>query len=115
MPRATNNPASRARRKKIFKKAKGFFGRQKNTIRAAHRSTERAGQYAFRDRRNKKREIRRLWIVRINAAVRPHGLNYSTFMHMLKEKGIELDRKTLANMAFNDIDGFNTLVSQVQN
>jgi len=113
MPRATNNPASRARRKKVLNKAKGFYGRTKNTIRAAHRSTERAGQYSFRDRRVRRREFRKLWIIRINAAVRPHGINYSTFMHRLNDKGIMLDRKTLADLAFSDIDAFNEVVQQV--
>ncbi|MBD3165222.1 50S ribosomal protein L20 [bacterium] len=114
MPRATNNPASRQRRKKLMKNAKGFFGRGKNTVRAAHRLTDRAGQFAYRDRRVRRREIRRLWITRINAAARMHDMSYSTFMHGLREKGIELDRKTLADIAFHDMDAFGQLVEQVR-
>ena len=114
MPRATNNPASRARRKKVLSKTKGFYGRTKNTIRAAHRAADRAGQFSYRDRRVRRREFRKLWIIRINAAVRPHGLSYSTFMHLLKEKGIELDRKALAHLAFSDSAAFDAVVAQVK-
>ncbi|MDP8205180.1 MAG: 50S ribosomal protein L20 [Candidatus Electryonea clarkiae] len=113
MPRATNNPASKARRKKILKSAKGYYGRSKSTIRAAQRAVDRAGQYSYRDRRVRRREFRRLWIIRINAAVRPHGLSYSRFMYLLKEKEIGLDRKTLAYLAFEDIDAFNAIVAEV--
>lgn len=114
MPRATNNPASRQRRKKILNRAKGFRGRAKSTIRNAHRMTEKAGQYAYAHRRLNRREMRKLWITRINAAVRPHGLSYSRFMHLLKEKGVDLDRKALAHLAFHDQDAFNEVVAQVQ-
>lgn len=115
MPRATNNPASRKRRKKILNRAKGFFGRSKSTIRAATRATERAGQYSYAHRRVRRREMRKLWIVRINAAVRPHGLSYSKFMHLLSEKNIGLDRKALAHIAFHDADTFAEIVKAVQN
>ena len=114
MPRATNNPASKQRRKKILDRAKGMRGRTKSTIRAATRVTDRAGAFSYRDRRVRRRDFRALWIQRINAAVRPHGLSYSKFMHLLKVKGIDLDRKALAYIAFNDIEAFNDLVTQVQ-
>jgi len=114
MPRATNNPASKQRRKKILDRAKGMRGRTKSTIRAAIRVTDRAGQFSYKHRKVRRREFRALWIQRINAAVRPHGLSYSRFMHLLSEKGIDLDRKALAYLAFNDIDAFNEIVAQVQ-
>lgn len=114
MPRATNNPASKARRKKILDRAKGMRGRTKSTIRAAIRVTDRAGAYSYRDRKVRRREFRALWIQRINAAVRPHGLSYSKFMHLLKEKGIDLDRKALAHIAFHDSEAFDAIVAQVQ-
>lgn len=114
MPRATNNPASKQRRKKILNRAKGFFGRGKSTIRAATRLTERADAYNYAHRRQFRRDIRRLWIIRINAAVRPHGLSYSKFMHLAKEKGLEMDRKALAHVAFHDPDAFEAIVKQVQ-
>jgi len=113
MPRATNNPASKQRRKKIFKKAKGFFGRSKNTVRAASRAVDRAGQYAYAHRRMRRREMRKLWIIRINAAVRMHGLSYSKFMHLVSEKGLNLDRKALAHIAFHDAEAFEAIVNKV--
>jgi large subunit ribosomal protein L20 len=114
MPRATNNPASRRRRKKVLGRAKGFFGRGKNTIRAATRLTQRAEQFNYTHRREFRRSIRRLWITRINAAVRPHGLSYSKFMHLAKEKGLQMDRKALAHVAFHDPEAFEAIVKQVQ-
>ncbi len=114
MPRATNNPASKQRRKKTLDRAKGFRGRGKSTIRAATRLTEKAGQYAYAHRRQRRREIRKLWITRINAAARQHGLSYSVFMNKLKEKGIDLDRKALADIAFHDMEAFGKLVAHVQ-
>jgi large subunit ribosomal protein L20 len=114
MPRATNNPASRARRRKILKRAKGYFGRSKSTIRAATRAVERAGQFSYTHRRQRRREMRRLWITRINAAVRPHGLSYSRFMHLLDQKEVGLDRKALAHLAFHDDEAFAEVVKQVQ-
>ncbi len=115
MPRATNNPASKQRRKKVLKKAKGFFGRGKSTIRAATRLTEKAGQYSYAHRRVRRREFRKLWIQRINAAVRENGMTYSVFMHQLKEHNIELDRKALAHVAFHDPEAFAQIVEQVKN
>ena len=114
MPRATNNPASRARRKRLKNKAKGFYGRSNNTVRAVHRAVDRAGQFSFRDRRVRRRDFRKLWIQRINAGVREHGLTYSVFMNLLKEKGIELDRKVLAHLAFSDSAAFAEVVNQVK-
>ncbi len=114
MPRATNNPASKKRRKKILKRAKGFFGRSKSTIRQASRATDRAGQYSYAHRRVRRREMRKLWIIRINAAVRTHDLSYSKFMFLLKEKGIGLDRKALAHLAFHDMEAFDAIVAQVK-
>ncbi len=114
MPRATNNPASRRRRKKILKSAKGYFGRKSKTLKTAKEAVERSMLYAYRDRRNRKRDFRRLWITRINAAARLHGLSYSKFIHALKEQGIELDRKMLADMAVNDPKGFEELASMVR-
>ncbi|HEB83492.1 MAG TPA: 50S ribosomal protein L20 [Bacteroidetes bacterium] len=114
MPRATNNPTSRRRRKKVLNRAKGFFGRGKNTIRAAKRLTDKAAQYSYIHRRQRRREFRRLWITRINAAVRDHGMSYSVFMHKLDEKGIDLDRKALAHLAFHDPEAFAQVVARVQ-
>ncbi len=114
MPKATNNPASKARRKKILKRTKGFYGRANNTIRASKRAGDRAGQYSYRDRRVRRREFRKLWIIRINAAAREAGVTYSTLMNMLKVKNVEIDRKSLADMAFNDMDAFKALVEQVK-
>ncbi len=114
MPRATNNPASKQRRKRVLKRAKGFFGRGKSTIRAATRLTERAGQYSYAHRRVRRREMRKLWITRINAATRANGMSYSQFMHALKEKNIGLDRKALAHVAYHDPDAFAAIVDQVK-
>ncbi len=114
MPRATNNPASKRSRKKIFKHNKGYYGRAKNTVRAAQRAMDRAGQFSYRDRRVRRREFRKLWITRINAAVRQHGMSYSEFMHKMKDSGIELDRKALAHLAFTDENAFSAIVEQVK-
>ncbi|NOY77744.1 MAG: 50S ribosomal protein L20 [Calditrichaeota bacterium] len=111
MPRATNNPASRRRRKKILKAAKGYFGRKSKTLKNAKEAVDRSMLYAYRDRRNRKRDFRRLWITRINAAARLHGLSYSKFIHALKEQGVDLDRKVLADMAVNDPKGFEELAT----
>jgi large subunit ribosomal protein L20 len=113
MPRATNNPATRKRKNKIFKAAKGYIGRRGLLIRVATETVEKGWNNAFRDRRRKKREYRKLWIVRINAAVRAYGLSYSKFIAALKTKGIELDRKQLAELAVNDPAGFEQLARQV--
>ncbi len=111
MPRATNNPASRRRRKKILKAAKGYWGRKSKTLKNAKEAVDRSLLYAYRDRRARKRDFRRLWIIRINAAARLHGLSYSKFMHALKENGVELDRKVLAEMAVHDPAGFEKLAT----
>lgn len=106
MARVKGGPRARARHKKVIGKAKGYYGRKKNTFRAAVQTVEKAGQYAYRDRRTKKRNFRALWIVRINAAARLHDLTYGRLIHGLKLAGIELDRKSLADIAINDEAGF---------
>jgi large subunit ribosomal protein L20 len=113
MPRATNGPADRHRRNRIFKAAKGYIGRRGTLIKAATETVEKALTKAYKDRRRKKRDYRRLWIVRINAAVRVYGLSYSRFMTGLKAKGIELDRKQLAELAVNDPSGFEALAKKI--
>jgi large subunit ribosomal protein L20 len=114
MPRSTNSVASRQRRKKVLKSAKGYFGARSNVYTVAKNAVDKAMQYAYRDRRNKKREFRRLWIARINAAVREEGMNYSTFMHKLGESNISLDRKVLADLAMNDPKAFKEIVNAVK-
>ncbi len=109
MPRATNNPAAKQRRKKYLKRAKGFVGGKGNQYIAARETVERALAYAYRDRRNKKREFRRLWITRINAAARLNGLSYSRFMNGLKVAEIDIDRKMLADLAVADAGAFTKL------
>ena len=111
MPRSVNAVARRARRKKIMKLAKGFFGRRKNVWTVAKNAVEKAMQYAYRDRRNKKRTFRALWIVRINAGARLHGLSYSQFMGKLN---IELNRKVLADLAMNHPEAFKAIVEKVK-
>ena len=106
MARVTNAVASRRRRKKILKQAKGYRGARSKSLRAARVNVARALQYAYRDRRVRKRQFRSLWITRINAAARMHGLSYSRFMDGLKKAGIGLDRKVLADLAVNDPHGF---------
>ena len=113
MPRSTNSVASRKRRKKILKAAKGYFGARKNVYTVAKNAVEKAMSYAYRDRRNKKRAFRRLWIARINAAARFEGLSYSRFMHKLSEDKIELNRKVLADLAMNNPDTFKKIVEEV--
>jgi len=110
MPRATNAPARRRRRKKVLKQARGFYGRQKSSLRVAAGKVMRAMAYAYGGRKIKKRDYRALWNARINAAARKCGTTYSKLMHNLSEKGIELDRKILADIAANDFDGFAKLV-----
>ncbi len=105
--------ASKARRKKVLKSAKGYFGRRKNVYTVAKNAVEKALQYSYRDRRTKKREFRKLWIQRINAGARQHGLSYSKFMGLLTKAGVDLNRKVLADMAMNDPKGFEELVKQV--
>ncbi len=113
MARVTRGVTSHAKHKKVLKQAKGFYGRRKNTIRAAKAAVDRAGQYAYRDRRVKKRNFRALWIQRINAAVRAEGLTYSQFMHGLGKAGIELDRKVLAAIAADET-GFKAVADKVR-
>jgi large subunit ribosomal protein L20 len=114
MPRAKNRVASRARRKRILHAAKGYYGKRKNAIVSAMDAVWRAGVYAYRDRKQRKRQFRALWIMRINAAVRGYGLNYSAFMSGLKKNNIELDRKVLANLAVNDPEIFKAVVEKVK-
>jgi len=106
MSRARGAPSSRRRRKKVLKSAKGYRGARSKLIRTATESVHRAGQYAYRDRRARKSDMRRLWIVRINAGARMHGLSYSRFMHGLRTANVQVDRKMLAEMAVNDAEGF---------
>ncbi|MDR0367721.1 MAG: 50S ribosomal protein L20, partial [Bacteroidales bacterium] len=102
MPRSVNHVASKARRKKILKLTKGYFGRRKNVWTVAKNTWEKGQQYAYRDRKQKKRNFRSLWITRINAGTRQYGMSYSVFMGELHKKGIELNRKTLADLAMNN-------------
>lgn len=110
MPRATNGPATRKRRKKILKQAKGYSGARSKSYKAARHTVTRALKYAFRDRRVRKRDFRKLWIVRLNAAVRTEDLSYSQFMYGLKKAGVELDRKIMADLAVNEPEAFSELV-----
>ena len=114
MPRSVNAVASKARRKKILKQAKGFYGKRKNVYTVAKNVVEKGMTYSYVGRKLKKREYRRLWIARINAAVREEGLTYSQFINLLNTKGIGLDRKVLADMAMNDETSFKALVAQVK-
>jgi large subunit ribosomal protein L20 len=114
MPRSTNAPASRAKRRKILTLAKGYRGRSKNCFRSAIERVEKGLQYAYRDRRNRKRDFRGLWIQRINAAAREHGLRYSEFVHGLKVANIGLDRKVLADIAAREPEAFAAIVVQVK-
>lgn len=114
MARVKGGVRAHKRHKKIIKQAKGYYGRRKNCFRTAVQAVEKAGQYAYRDRRNKKRDFRRLWIQRINAAARIHGLKYSTLMHGLKLAGLELDRKSLSEIAIHDEAGFAAIAKQAQ-
>lgn len=109
MPRATNNPAAKQRRKKYLKRAKGFVGGKGSQYRQARETVDRALSFAYRDRRNRKRDFRRLWITRINAAARLNGLSYSHFMNGLKRAEIEVDRKMLADLAVTDAAAFSSL------
>lgn len=114
MPRVKRGVTARARHKKVIQAAKGYRGRRGNVFRIAKQAVMRAGQYAYRDRRNKKRTFRSLWITRINAAVREQGLTYSAFIAGLKKASIELDRKVLADLAVNDKAGFVAIVQQAK-
>jgi|TARA_B110000008_G_scaffold166253_1_gene166391 large subunit ribosomal protein L20 len=114
MPRSVNSVAKRARRKKILKQAKGYFGRRKNVWTVAKNAVEKGLQYAYRDRKTKKRNFRALWIMRINAASRLHGLTYSEFMNKLKTNNIDINRKVLADLAMNNPEGFKELVDKIK-
>ena len=107
-------PHSRARHRKVIAKAKGYYGRRKNVYRVAVQAVERAGQYAYRDRKRRKRTFRALWIQRINAAAREHGLTYSRFIDGLGKAGIEIDRKMLADLAVREPEAFKALVEKAQ-
>ena len=114
MPRSVNTVASRQKRKKILKKAKGYFGRRKNVYTVAKNAVEKALSYAYRDRKTKKRVFRSLWITRINAAAREHGLSYSELMYKLKSNNILINRKVLADIAMNDSKKFGEIVKKVK-
>ena len=114
MARVKRGVTSRAKHKKVFKAVKGQWGRRKNTIRVARQAMEKSMQYAYRDRRNKKREFKSLWIQRINAGVRAEGLTYSKFINGLNKSGIKLDRKILAQIAYDNPEAFKTIVKKAQ-
>ncbi|MCX7139075.1 MAG: 50S ribosomal protein L20 [Proteobacteria bacterium] len=114
MPRVKRGVTARAAHKKVIARAKGFRGRRNNVFRVANEAVMRAGQYAYRDRRNKKRDFRSLWITRINAAVREHGLSYSVFMNGLKKAAIVVDRKVLADIAVMDKPAFTKFVEKAK-
>ncbi len=113
MPRVKSSVSSRRKRKKIIKLAKGYRGARSRLLRTAKESVMRALKYAYRDRRTRKREFRKLWIIRINAAVRAYGLSYSVFMKRLKDANIEINRKTLAELAVNNPDAFKKIVNSI--
>ena len=114
MSRVKRGVTSKAKHKKVLKAVKGQWGRRKNTIRVARQAMEKAMQYAYRDRRNKKREFKSLWIQRINAGVRSEGLTYSKFINGLSKSGIKLDRKILAEIAYDNPQAFKTIVKKAQ-
>ncbi|HLV41527.1 MAG TPA: 50S ribosomal protein L20 [Brumimicrobium sp.] len=114
MPRSVNHVASRARRKDVMKLAKGYYGRRKNVWTVAKNAVEKGLVYAYRDRKQKKRKFRSLWIMRINAAARQHGMSYSQFMGQYNKSGLELNRKVLADLAMNHPDAFKAVVESVK-
>ena len=114
MSRVKRGVTTHARHRKIIKKAKGYYGRRKNTFRAANQAVEKAGQYAYRDRKVKKRNFRSLWIQRINAAAREHGLTYGRFINGLTNAGIAIDRKVLADLAVREPETFKALVAKAE-
>ena len=114
MARVKRGVTSHAKHKKILKAAKGFYGRRKNTIRVAKQAVEKGLQYAYRDRKNRKRTFRALWIQRLNAAVREHGLTYSRFIDGLGKAGIEVDRKVLSDIAISEPEAFAAIVAQAK-
>ena len=113
MPRANSSVPRHRRHRKIVKQAKGYYGARSRNFKAAKDAVEKAGLYAYRDRRQKKRQFRRLWIIRINAAARQNGLSYSQFISKIKAKGIDLDRKVLADLAMNPPDAFAQLAKAI--
>ena len=114
MARIKRGTTTKARHKRLLVQAKGYYGRRKNTIRIARQAVEKAGQYAYRDRKVKKRSFRALWIQRINAAVRVEGLTYGQFMHGLKLAGVDLDRKVLADIAMHEGEAFKGIIAQAK-
>ena len=114
MPRAKNSVASRARRKKVLKAAKGYYGARSRSFKVAKQAVIKAGQYAYRDRRQRKRDFRALWIVRINAEARNNGLSYSRFVAGLKRAGIDVDRRVLADLALHEKEAFAALADQAK-
>jgi len=115
MPRANRSVPRHRRHRKVVKQAKGYYGARSRNFKAAKDAVEKAGLYAYRDRRQRKRQFRRLWIIRINAAARQNGLSYSQFIAKLKDKGIDLDRKVLADLAMNQPETFNELATSLKN
>jgi large subunit ribosomal protein L20 len=114
MARVKRGVTSHAKHKKVLKAAKGFYGRRKNTIRIAKQAVEKANQYAYRDRKRRKRTFRALWIQRLNAAVRPFGMNYSQFINGLNKSGLEIDRKVLSDLAIREPEAFGVIVEKVK-
>ncbi|MDX1492885.1 MAG: 50S ribosomal protein L20 [Longimicrobiales bacterium] len=114
MPRSTSAPARNKKKKKVFKEAKGYFGGRKNLYRTAKDAVEKGWEHSYRDRKKKKRNFRKLWIARINAAAREHDLSYSRFMNGLKEAGVELDRKALADLAVRNPEAFGAVVDRAK-
>ncbi len=114
MARVKRGVTTRTKHKRLLEQAKGYYGRRKNTIRIARQAVEKAGQYAYRDRKVKKRAFRAIWIQRINAAVRAEGMTYGTFIHGTKLAGIELDRKVMADLAMNEAEVFKGIIKQAQ-
>ena len=114
MPRSVNSVAAKAKRKKVIKAAKGYFGRRKNVHTVAKNAVEKGMQYAYRDRKNKKRTFRALWIQRINAGARLHGMSYSQLMGKIHANGIELNRKVLADLAMNHPEAFKSIIDKVK-
>ncbi len=114
MPRANSSVPRHRRHRKVVKQAKGYYGARSRNFKSAKEAVSKAGLYAYRDRRQKKRMFRRLWITRINAATRLHNMSYSTFIATLKAKGIELNRKVMADMAMNDPDAFSRLIENLK-
>ena len=114
MARVKRGVTTHAKHKRILDQAKGYYGRRKNTIRIARQAVEKAGQYAYRDRKVRKRSFRALWIQRINAAVRLEGLTYGQFMHGLKLAGVDLDRKVLADIAMHEAESFSSIIAQAK-